>query len=178
MYILFCPDFLLGIARSPQFGARCAIQFELKNGVQYAPEKIDESTLLPQVDDASAQPLVLNFKAVKTINSYGTRKLLGFVRKWLPRTLEYHECPSIFIDTINIVRDLLGTPRDPSIVKSFAVPHYCNDCATYFDVMAKATAIVRDADDLGLPKQACPKCKSQDTEIDVEPDEHLAFYGE
>ena len=155
---------------------RLAINFTFKDGVYFSPEKIDEATVFPTVSAGTPEPLVLNFRHIKTINSYGTRKLLVFVRSWHPRKIEYWECPSIFVDTINIVRDLIGSPRNPSIVKSFAVPHYCVACANYFDIMVAAAAINRYADNLGLTASPCPKCQSKDTEIDAEPDGHLAFY--
>jgi hypothetical protein len=132
---------------------------------------------MPPADAAAPEPLKLNFGAVRTINSYGTRKLLGFVRSWRPRLVEFHDCPSIFVDTLNIVRDLLGSPRDPKIVKSFAVPFYCADCEYYFDVMVKAGAVNIEADDLGLPPRPCPRCQGP-TEVDVDPEEHLSFLSE
>ncbi len=151
-----------------------AIHFFLKDGVFFAPEKIDETTSLPPLDPDAPQPLLLNFAGVRTINSYGTRRLLTFVRAWRPRPLEFHDCPSIFVDTLNIVRDLLGSPRDPGIVKSFAIPYFCAPCELYFDVMVAAGAVDAGADDLGLPPRSCPKCQGV-TEVDVDPEEHLAF---
>ncbi len=117
----------------------------------------------------------IDFTAVRTINSYGTRRLMGFMREVKPRPIEFHNCPSIFVDTLNIVRDVLGNPRDPSIVKSFAIPLCCLDCQHFFDAMIQTKDVKADQDDMGLAPQVCPKCGGTETERDVDADEHLGF---
>ena len=156
------------------FRRESLIRFVLKDGAFFAPDKIDESTVMPPIDAATAAPLRLNFSAVRSINSYGIRRLVGFIRTWRPRALEFYDCSSVMVDTINIVRDLLGTPPDPAIVKSFAIPFFCSACDEYFDVIVKAGSIAFEAPNLGLAARTCPRCNGP-TEVDVEPEEHLAF---
>jgi hypothetical protein len=120
-------------------------------------------------------PIQLDFGLVRTINSYGTRRLMRFMREAHPRKIEFHNCPSIFVYTMNIVKDVLGSPRDPSIVKSFAVPCFCADCQHFFDVMIATADVKPDQDDMGLGTPVCPQCGSTDTEADVDAEEHLGF---
>jgi hypothetical protein len=143
--------------------------------VFHAPLRIDESTLMPVVD-ATTDPIVLDLRILKSINSYGTRKLVGFVRSVRPRSVEYKDCPSVFVDTINVVRDLLGDDRKASRVRSLGVPFYCDPCDEFHDVLCQLDALKPDVKNLGLPPHDCPKCGSKML-ADVESDEFLAFMG-
>lgn len=149
------------------------IIFAQKNGVFYAPDKIDESVQLPVLDGVP-DPIKLNMSLVRMINSYGTRKLLGFVRGLGGRKIEFYECPSVFIDTVNIVRDLLGEAHDPRSVVSYSIPHYCDQCSAYVDIMFKYADVRPDEEGLGLPAQRCLKCGGN-VYVDVDPEEYLAF---
>jgi hypothetical protein len=144
-----------------------------KNGWVYAPVRIDESTEMPDVADQK-EPLKLNMSAVKAINSYGTRRLLAFVRSWAPKRLEYHECSVTFVDAMSIVRDLLGPGRDPTCVKSLYVPLYCEPCDRTYEFLIDYDKVQRDAPRLGLPAQACSKC-GRPLVFDLEVDEYFAF---
>ena len=150
-----------------------SISFLLKDGVLYAPEKIDESVQLPPVD-ALPDPIRINMAGLRTINSYGTRRLLGLIRGLGSRRFVYLDCPSVFVDTLNIVRDLLGEDQDPRVVQSFSVPLYCDSCSTYSSVLVQHAAVKPGAEGLGLPAQRCAKCGGQSS-VDVDPEEYLAF---
>jgi len=52
---------------------------------------------------AICEPIRFNLRAVRRINSIGMRNLLSFLIEWGDRALEYHECPTDFIEQINMI---------------------------------------------------------------------------
>lgn len=150
------------------------MQFALIDGVYYAPKSIDETTEAKAPEGDPAEPFRINFRKCLKINSYGIRRLLGFIRAGSGRTLELHECTTPVISTLNIVRDILGPDRNPKVVKSLALPYFCQECDDCFDVMSTAAAVKLGQEDLGLPAKPCPTCGAN-CKVDQDAPDLLGF---
>src|SRR4051794_8250490 len=84
-----------------------------------------------------AEPLRLNIRKVSRLNSIGIRNLLKFLSEWGPKAFTYEDCPSEFIDQINMIPALLGTQRQCKVVSMF-VPYECNSCDHEEEILGKA----------------------------------------
>jgi hypothetical protein len=145
----------------------------LEKGVLRAPSTIDEHTTMPD-PTGLPEPLLLDMGGVRVMNSYGTRRFMLFIRSWWPRAYEYVHSSSVFIETVNIVRDLLGPNRDPSLIKSLDLTLQCNDCQTHADVPFVLEQLDLARRDLGLDPGVCAKCGSPRA-LGFEVDDFLAF---
>ena len=101
--------------------------------------------------------------------------LIQFVRMYKDRPLEYHNCPVNFVETLNIVRELLGPSRDGSAVKSLALPYHCDDCNRFDERMVQAKRIDMNDKNFGQPPFPCSSC-GQPMIIDVLEGEYLDFF--
>jgi hypothetical protein len=134
---------------------------------------VDETTTMPDLAEAEP-PLRIDFSELKTINSYGIRKLIKMIREWSPREFEYHAVPSSVVETFNVVRALLGEPATGEVVKSYSIPHFCEACDKVFEQMFDATDVKIEDGELHVQDRKCPTC-GRELEIDVEPDEYFVF---
>jgi hypothetical protein len=149
------------------------IDFVYQNGMYYAPERIDEMTETPDISSAR-DPLKLNMSRLRSINSYGIRNMIKLVREWGSRTMEYHECPPVFVDRLNVVSSMLGTPPNAARVKSFAVPYYCAANDKTYDIMFNVDDLDLTADEPKLPDVKCDECEGP-VEPDCSLEEYLLF---
>lgn len=82
---------------------------------------IDEDVEFSTFAISGANQLVLNLAGIKSINSCGIREWI----KWLSQAgnakIEYHNCPKIIVDQINMVDGFLPSSGQ---VMSFFVPYY------------------------------------------------------
>lgn len=107
---------------------------------------------------AKAEPLRLNMKEVSRLNSIGIRNLLKFLSDWGSKAFSYDQCPSEFIDQINMIPALLGTKAHGKVL-SLYVPYECSACDHDDEVLAQADDF-RAGIKAGRepPKRPCPKC--------------------
>lgn len=119
-------------------------------------EYADFSSLLTRTE-----PLRLNMRQVSRLNSIGIRNLLKFLADWGSKAFSYDQCPSEFVDQLNMIPALLGTKSHGEVL-SLYVPYECSNCDHDEDVLAK-TADFSDKIKAGQepPKHPCPKCGSQ-----------------
>src|SRR5689334_16178520 len=73
-------------------------------------EYADFSALLTQ-----KEPLRLDMREVTRLNSIGIRNLLKFLADWSPRKFIYLNCPSEFIDQVNMIPALLGNKNNGEV---------------------------------------------------------------
>lgn len=118
-------------------------------------EYADFSPLVKQ-----APPLRLNMRSVSRLNSIGIRNLLKFLAEWGAKDFEYHDCPSEFIDQINMIPALLGTKATGRVVTLF-VPYECAECDNEEEVLAKVTDFKGLAEGGDAPRRKCVKCGGQ-----------------
>ena len=105
------------------------------------------------------EPLQLNMRQVTRLNSIGVRNLLKFLADWGPKAFSYDQCPSKFIDQINMIPALLGV-KNHGTVKSLFVPYECNNCDHEEEVLAPVDDYCAFAKGQQAPKRQCPKCAS------------------
>lgn len=115
-------------------------------------EYADFSALLGQ-----REPLRLNMKDVSRLNSIGIRNLLKFLSDWGPRAFAYEQCPSEFIDQVNMIPALLGS-KNHGKIDSLYVPYECPDCDNEDEVLAKVTDFAGIHSGSQPPTRTCGKC--------------------
>ncbi len=129
----------------------------LRDGWLIAPREISEATSFPPPD---ALPAVLKFdlSELKSLNSYGLRNLLDFLRHNASRPLEFHNCPVIFVEMMGIVHGLRGPSANPAVVQSIAIPYQCDDCNKFIDSVAQTSTLDLADANYGQPPLPCDAC--------------------
>ncbi len=120
-------------------------------------EYADFSPLLTQT-----APLQLNMREVSRLNSIGVRNLLKFLADWGAKPFSYDQCPSEFIDQINMIPALLG-PKSQGVVKSLFAPYECNSCDFEDEVLSPTSTFAAIATGGESPRRTCPKCSGSMT---------------
>lgn len=120
-------------------------------------EYADFSTLLKK-----PEPLRLNMREVSRLNSIGVRNLLKFLAEWGTKAFIYDECPSEFIDQINMIPALLGT-KGHGKIKNLFVPYECPSCDHEEEVLCPIEDFQGVSKGQEAPKRKCSKCGSQAT---------------
>lgn len=86
---------------------------------------IDEESTLPEVPEG-VKAVTVDLQFVKSINSYGIREWLNWVRPLAARAkIEFINCPKSIVLQFNTVEGFL--PQGAS-VSSFYVPYFCEKC--------------------------------------------------
>ena len=119
-------------------------------------------------------PLKLNIKNVSRMNSIGIRNLLKFLNAWGDKPFEYHECPSEFVDQLNMIPALLGVGGHGKVI-SLHVPYECEDCEHEEETLEPVSnyeAVAKSGED--LPTKPCPKCKGK---MYILTDSYFVFLG-
>lgn len=109
-----------------------------------------------------AAPLRLNMKGVSRLNSIGVRNLLKFLADWGTKAFSYDQCPSEFIDQINMIPALLGTKGHGEVLSLF-VPYECSKCDFEEEILSPLADFKGVAQGGELPKRKCAKCGSPST---------------
>lgn len=105
---------------------------------------------------------------VQMINSVGIRHWRQFLKELSGRaTVEFHRCPTYFVDYANMVPDL----TEMGVIVSFYAPLRCPDCAKSQPVLL----VSKDVDpEAGYGSHKCSKCGSE-LEPEVPAEDYLAF---
>jgi hypothetical protein len=86
---------------------------------------IDEESRLPEVA-ANVTDLVIDLQFVKSINSYGIREWLNWIRPIAARAkINFVNCPKSIVLQFNTVEGFLPAGAR---VSSFYVPYFCEKC--------------------------------------------------
>jgi hypothetical protein len=85
---------------------------------------IDEDADFNPHSLSGAPSITVELNSVKSINSCGIREWIKWMGTATGVPVEFHNCPKIIIDQINMVQGFLPTPGK---VKSFYVPFYNDD---------------------------------------------------
>ncbi|MCB0419737.1 MAG: hypothetical protein KDD61_02000 [Bdellovibrionales bacterium] len=131
--------------------------------------------LMPSKDDA---PLVIDMQNVTRINSCGLRFWVIWMNDLGKDTqVTLQNCPQWVVDQINILEGFVG---NNTVVESFYVPYYCEDCELSESVFKKqgvdfelnnVDAAIQDWEDQP-PK--CPQC-SGDMDLDAVSSKYFSF---
>lgn len=112
---------------------------------------------------AKPEPLKINLRQLSRLNSIGIRNLLKFLSDWGPKAFVFDQCPSEFVDQINMIPALLGT-KNHGKVDTLFVPYECPNCDHEEEILAKAEDYRAAAKAGGeLPTRTCSKCGNQMT---------------
>jgi hypothetical protein len=150
------------------------VNIDLKNGVYHLAGRVDEYAEFERFANAPA-PLKLDLGKITAINSVGVRKFLAFALAWTPRKFEFFACTPEFIANVNVIPQMLGSPSDPTQIKSLFVPFACENCKRVENVLIQRDGLEVDGGgDVILASQTCAKCGNP-LDLDVEPTEYFTF---
>lgn len=136
------------------------ILIEEKDGVFFLSGVIGENADFTELMSADT-PLRLNLKGIEGVNSVGIRNLLKFLNYWGERPLIYQECPSDFIDQINMIPAILGAETQAE-VESFVIPYACDECGHEAESPGTTEEVKNEMESSGSePTQTCPECNSE-----------------
>ncbi len=103
---------------------KAKFSINLKDGIYYLDGILNEQSDLGSLADSNDDPLIFDFSNLQRMNSYGIKKWIVSVKGLSGKKITYQNCPSFFIDQLNIVHEL----RAGAEIKSFALPLYCATC--------------------------------------------------
>lgn len=105
-------------------------------------------------------PLRLNLRGLTRLNSIGIRNFLKFLADWGSAAIVYEECPSEFVDQVNMIPALMGSKNNAKI-ESFFVPFECLKCDFDDDILSQTSEIIDIRSAGGALEQSCPKCNGK-----------------
>lgn len=129
----------------------------MKDGVLFLSGQLDEKTDLSKLAQAFGK-IRINFRGVNYVNSMGLARLLGLVQSRSDVELEFYECSTPIISSINQIPRLLGPKRDAKVVKSFFLPFQCTGCRVEADALIQRSQVRIQGTDFFLDPIPCTKC--------------------
>ena len=133
------------------------VALELKDGTFFLSGVLDEYADFSSLLSVS-EPLKLNLRGIKQLNSIGIRNMLEFLKKTGSKRIEYYECPSEYVDQINMIPALLGFGDQKAEVKSMFIPFECKKCDHAEDMLKTSDDIAKSLDGESTVTEKCPKC--------------------
>lgn len=128
-------------------------------GIRYLAGTIDEMADFDALLAVATDPLVLNLSRVRAINSLGLRRLINFTRAMGERALEFHECPTVFIEAVNVIPLAVGGQSKIHRIKSLHLPFSCEDeHERHVTLPLAAVQFDRASGDVVIPEVRCPVC--------------------
>lgn len=134
-----------------------AIEIKMSGTVAYIhgglDDRVDYSSLLQL-----PAPLQLNLAGVKSMNSHGIRSWIKFLADWGSKPLELYECPSVFLDAVNLVPQIASPSGSAHTIKSVSVPYHCL-CCNRIESYELAIADVKiKGERVTVPGKQCRTC--------------------
>ena len=131
---------------------------------------IDEDTDFRPYDLAGASTVEMNLDGVKSINSCGIREWIKWITTAGSATRQYHSCPKVIVDQINMVHGFL--PAQGQVV-SFYVPYYSEESDEEKAVLYNNG---KEFNDLGLLQKPTVKDgQGKDMDMDVIESKYFKF---
>ncbi len=115
-------------------------KFDLKIDKSGSPWKVQVAGVIDEDADFTsfalegAPAVEFHLGEIKSINSCGIREWIKWIGTSKAAPVEYHECPKIIVDQINMVQGFLP---DQGKVLSFYVPFYSDESGTEKNVLFK-----------------------------------------
>jgi phage FluMu protein Com len=156
------------------------------NGLGIEIKVIDNTTYLSGhidefVDYGALQklkfPLKLNLRNIKSINSIGIRKWILYIKNLGDNKVEFHECPPVFIDAVNMIPDVISTHGGKNRVKSVLIPYQCPKCSTIFTIIVSIEKVSTNPKSIRFETVICPHCCTL-SEHQIDEHEHFYFLGQ
>lgn len=134
---------------------------------------IDDRADFVALQTASAALVELDFKGVKSVNSFGIRKWISAVQGLTGKKIHYLNCPVELVRQINLVPSLTKGVS----VRSFGMPYECDSCAHECEVFVETERFLKEKirDKLNT-SFVCEKCDRSLNFLDDE-DIYFAFLG-
>lgn len=101
--------------------------------------------------------LRLGFKGVTAINSVGVALFVKFVDSWGARPVEFHECPEILIDALQMLPAMLGPEDNTARIRSFRWPATCAKSCKVQPLILASDLVFQDGD--VATRTLCPVCR-------------------
>ena len=127
-----------------------------KDGVYYLSGVLNEYANFGQLL-AVKPPLKMNVRQFSRLNSIGIRNLLRFLSEWGEKAFEYLDCPSEFVDQVNMIPALLGVKSQGKITTLF-VPYECPDCDREEEFLCNLSDFMGLKNGGEIPTKICAKC--------------------
>jgi hypothetical protein len=137
------------------------LKIEDKGGTLYLAGPLDEFADLTALLERP-QPLKLNLRGVSRLNSIGIRHFLKFLSDWGARAITYEECPSEFVDQVNMVPSLLGARRQ-AVVGSLYAPYVCHHCDHEEEILCTNAEVQTVKAGGEPPARKCSDCGKETT---------------
>lgn len=129
---------------------------ELLDGRWIVPDTVDELLTFQNIPLNNNQNLVFDFKGLKRISSYGIRSWVKMIRSIAAKKMVYMNCPSFFIEQLNLVPALKGGAE----IDSFFLPYYCDKCNIESEHLTRCETVGNDDFIEKINNSVtCPKCK-------------------
>lgn len=139
---------------------------------------MDEHSDYSPIETKFTDDVVFDFDGVNHINSTGIKHWVQWVSGIVSQnpSLKFYfvNCPKPIVDQINMVDGFL--PKN-SVVKSFKVPYYCEECekdATYIFVLGREYKIENGQVTIEAPTYPCD-CAEPSMEPDVIEQKYFRF---
>ena len=116
---------------------------------------IDADMELSSLLESERPHLILNLKKISEISSVGVKKWVECMQTILKqgKTLEYRECPEVFIEQCNMLLEI----TENLSISSFYVTFECEECDEYVTKLLVTSEL--DLQNLP-PKVSCPSCQN------------------
>lgn len=139
------------------------IAYDEAEKMYYLQGAINASLNLNELLNNPSQVIAINLKNVSQFNSIGVKNWIDLMRKLklAGKTLEYHECSSVFSRLCNIVRPI----SDNAQIKSAYADYYCENCDSTISIYY--TIVELKAQKLNPSPQICKECLKE-MKLDVE----------
>jgi len=106
-------------------------------------------------------PLKLVLRDVRDINSHGLRRWIQFIGKWGLKTIEFHECPAVFVEMANLIGDLVSPNGNMKRIKSVLVPVQCIPCDKMGTRIVQVTDVIYHSETSAeVAMLPCTRCQT------------------
>ncbi len=119
---------------------------------------VDELAAFSSVSLDNINHLTINAKRIETINSWGVREWIKWVRTY-PADLKVTivGTPQVIVDQINLVAGFLPPG---AVVETFYVPYYCNNCGNASNILFNSERDIVNGKMAESKSAICESCSS------------------
>ncbi|MBT4761744.1 MAG: hypothetical protein HOO06_08625 [Bdellovibrionaceae bacterium] len=140
--------------------------------------EISEDVALEPLSFTGINTVVFDLEGISLLNSCGLRTWILWIREIPSETVKkFKNCPRIVVEQMNILEGFL--PKN-SVIESFYIPYYCDDCDKEYNKLAlEGEDFVAGSMDsnMGVALSEIPVCKEcgEEMELDVVPLSYFKF---
>ena len=135
--------------------------------------RLDETSrpAMEELAKLAAKTLVIDFKGLNFISSMGIQHWIWFARGSEGKEIILQNCPSVFINQVNLIHDML----ENCVVESFETDFYCETCHTETSKTLQTSLGLEKIKDQssGVP---CQKCGAP-LLLEMPPEQYYKFFS-